>query len=60
MLFDALLEKLEEEIKAGLGAAVAGFVATARTQLENALADVANECAKGLAEVNKGTHQGAR
>jgi N-acetylneuraminic acid mutarotase len=53
MLFDALLNKLEEEIKAGLGAAVAGFVATACTQLENALADIANERAVGLAEVAK-------
>jgi hypothetical protein len=53
MNFDALLKKLEEELQAGLGAAVEGFVATARTQLENALTDVANERVMGLAEVAK-------
>jgi hypothetical protein len=60
MLFDALLQKIEEDLRAGCDAAMASV----RTQLEGALedlahertaglADVAKERAKGLAEVDK-------
>jgi hypothetical protein len=51
MLFDSLLSTLEKELRASLDTCVAGMVATARTQLEAALAEVAQERAKGLAEV---------
>jgi hypothetical protein len=51
MLFDSLLSKLETELLASLDTCVTGMVATARTQLEAALAEVAKERAKGLAEV---------
>jgi N-acetylneuraminic acid mutarotase len=53
MLFDGLLQKLEGELRADLERTVTGFVATARTQLEGVLSEVAKECAKGLAEVAK-------
>jgi hypothetical protein len=53
MLLDALLRKLEGELRADMERTVTGFVATARTQLEGALAEVAKERAKGLAEVAK-------
>jgi hypothetical protein len=49
MLFDALLHKLEGDLRASCDAALA----TARTQLEGGLADLAREHAKGLAEVNE-------
>jgi hypothetical protein len=51
MLFDMLLANLKEELRASLDTCVTGMVATARTQLEAALAEVAKERAKGLAEV---------
>jgi hypothetical protein len=50
-MFDALLDALEEELQAALGTAVKGLVATARTQLGWAVAEVAEERAKALAEV---------
>jgi hypothetical protein len=53
MIFDALLQKLEGDMRADLERTVTGFVATARTQLEGALAAVAIERAKGLADVAK-------
>jgi hypothetical protein len=53
MLFDVLLSKLENDLQAGLGAAVAAFVATARAQLEGALVVVENERIKGLADFAK-------
>jgi hypothetical protein len=53
MLFDALLGKLEKDMRVDLERAITGFVATARTQLEGALAMVAKERAKGLVEVAK-------
>jgi hypothetical protein len=53
MLLDALLLKLEGDLRADLERTVTGFVATARTQLEGALAEVAKERTKGLAEVAK-------
>jgi hypothetical protein len=51
MLFDSMLSTLEMELRASLDTCVTGMVATARTQLEAALAEVAKERAKGLAEV---------
>jgi hypothetical protein len=51
MLFDSLLSKLEKELWANFDSCVTGMVATARTQLEAALAEVAKERANGLAEV---------
>jgi predicted site-specific integrase-resolvase len=53
MLFGALLHKLDEDLRADLERTVTGFVAMARTQLEDALAEVAKERANGLAEVAK-------
>jgi hypothetical protein len=49
MIFDALLHKLEVELWASCDAALA----SARTQFEGGLADLARERAKGLAEVNE-------
>jgi hypothetical protein len=53
MLVDALLQKLRGDLRADLERTVTSFVATARTQLEGVLAEVAKERAKGLAEVTK-------
>jgi hypothetical protein len=50
MLFDALLQTVEEDLRVNLERVVTGFVATTRTQLEYALAEVAKERAIGLAE----------
>jgi hypothetical protein len=50
-MFDAILDALESELRAALNIAVTGLVATARTRLEEAVAEVAKERAKGLAEV---------
>jgi N-acetylneuraminic acid mutarotase len=50
-MFDALLDELESELRAALSTAVTGLVATARTRLEEAVAEVAEERAKGLAEI---------
>jgi hypothetical protein len=52
-MFDSLLDALERELQAALSTAVTGLVATARTQLDNAVAEVAEERMKGLAEVAK-------
>jgi hypothetical protein len=51
MLFDSLLAALEQELRADFHKALAGLLATARTRLEGALAEVAKERAHGLAEV---------
>jgi hypothetical protein len=51
MLFDPMLAALEQELHADFHKALAGLLATARTRLEGALADVARERAPGLAEV---------
>jgi hypothetical protein len=51
MLFDPLLAALEQELRADFHKALAGLLATARTRLESALAEVARERAQGLAEV---------
>jgi hypothetical protein len=48
-MFDALLHKLEGDLRAGCDAALI----LARAQLEGGLADLARERAKGLAEVNE-------
>jgi hypothetical protein len=48
MLFDALLRKLEGDLRASCDAALA----SARTQLEGGLVDLAKERTKGLNEVN--------
>jgi hypothetical protein len=53
MLLDILLQKLEEDLRTDLERTVTGFVATARTQLDGALAEVAKERAKGLDDVAK-------
>jgi hypothetical protein len=49
MMFDALLHKLEGELRASCDAALV----SARTQLEGGLADLARERTKGLADVAK-------
>jgi N-acetylneuraminic acid mutarotase len=48
---DAMLAALEAELRAVLNRAVMGFVSTARTRLEDAVAEVGNERAKALTEV---------
>jgi hypothetical protein len=53
MLHDPLLDALERELLTALNIAVTGLVATARTTIEGALAEVAEEHAKGLTEVAK-------
>jgi hypothetical protein len=50
-MFEALLSQLEMDLRTALGTCVAGLVATARTRLEDAHADVSKERAKGLADV---------
>jgi hypothetical protein len=50
-MFDPLLVTLEQELRADFHTALAGLLATARTQLLDVLAEVAKERAKGLAEV---------
>jgi kelch-like protein 17 (actinfilin)/kelch-like protein 20 len=54
MLFDALLHKLEGELRASCDA----IMASARTQLKGALGDIAQERAKGLDEVKKDRAKG--
>jgi uncharacterized membrane protein YqjE len=48
---DALMVAMEKELRAALDATVTIFVAMARTRLEVAVAEVAEERAKRLAEV---------
>jgi hypothetical protein len=50
-MFNTILDALESELRAALNTAVTGLVATARTRLEEAVAEIAKERAKGLAEV---------
>jgi hypothetical protein len=50
-MFDAVLAALDLELQTALGKAIQGLVATARTRLEGAVAEVAKDKAKGLAEV---------
>jgi N-acetylneuraminic acid mutarotase len=50
-MFDALLTKLETDLRTAFDGALTGLVATARTQLDNVIAEVTRERAKGLAEV---------
>jgi hypothetical protein len=50
-MFESMLGALESELRAALNTAVTGLVAMARTRLEEAVAEVAKERAKGLAEV---------
>jgi hypothetical protein len=50
-MFDALLNQLETDLRVAFGTCVTGLVATVRTRLEDAHADVAKERAQGLAEV---------
>jgi hypothetical protein len=57
-MFDALLSQLEKDLRTALGACVTELVATARTRLEGAVADVAKERADGLVEVAKERAQG--
>jgi N-acetylneuraminic acid mutarotase len=51
MLLDPILAALEEELRTGFDAALEGLLATARTRLECALAEVAQERANGLADI---------
>jgi hypothetical protein len=51
-MFDAMLSKLETDLYIALGTCVTELVATARERLEGARTDIANERAKGLAEVD--------
>jgi hypothetical protein len=53
MPFDAMLSKLEDDLRTAVGISIMGFVKTARTQLEDALAEVGKERAKGIADVAK-------
>jgi hypothetical protein len=57
-MFDALLSQLETDLRTALGACVTELVATARTRLEVAVADVAKERTEGLVEVAKERAQG--
>jgi hypothetical protein len=50
-MFDSTLAALEQELRTDFHKALAGLLATARTPLEDALAEVAMEHAQGLAEV---------
>jgi hypothetical protein len=50
-MFDAILDALKKELQAALNIAVTGLVATARTRLEEAVAEVVKGRAKGLTEV---------
>jgi hypothetical protein len=50
-MFESLLDALEKELHAALSTAVAGLVATARVRLDDAVAKVVEERAKGLAKV---------
>jgi chorismate mutase len=50
-MFDALLTKLETDLRTSFDEALIGLVATARSQLDGALAEIAKERAKGLADV---------
>jgi hypothetical protein len=50
-MFDPLLAALEHELRADFDEALAGLLATTRTRLQDALAEVARECAQGFAEV---------
>jgi hypothetical protein len=52
LMFDAMLSKLERDLRAALGNCVAELVATARTRLEGAHADVIKERTKLVAEVD--------
>jgi hypothetical protein len=52
MLLDPILAILEEELRTGFDAALTGLLATARTRLEDALAEVAKERAQGLADID--------
>ena len=52
-MFDALLNKLETDLRNAFDEALTGLVATARTRLDGALAEVARERARGLVEVAK-------
>jgi hypothetical protein len=51
LMFESLLDSLESELRAALNTSVTGLVATAWTRLEEAVAEVARERAKGLLEV---------
>jgi hypothetical protein len=50
-MFESLLDALEGELRAALNATVTGLVASARTRLEEAVAEVAKERSKGLADI---------
>jgi hypothetical protein len=50
-MFDALLDTLETDLRTALNMAVTGLVATARTRLEVAVAELEDERSRGLAEV---------
>jgi hypothetical protein len=52
-MFDALLPKLETDLRTAFNDALTGLVVTARMQLDGALAEVARERAKGLGEVGR-------
>jgi hypothetical protein len=48
---DSMLDALEKELRAALNTTITGFVAMARSQLEDAVAEVTKERTQGLAEV---------
>jgi hypothetical protein len=50
-MFDELLAKLETDLRAAFDESLIGLVTTARTQLKGALAELATDRVKGLADV---------
>jgi chorismate mutase len=52
-MFDALLTKLETDLRTAFDKSLRGLLATARTQLDTALVEVAKERAKVFADVAK-------
>jgi hypothetical protein len=50
-MFDSLLDALDSELRTALNASVTGLIAMARARLEDMVAEIAKERAKGIAEV---------
>jgi N-acetylneuraminic acid mutarotase len=50
-MFDVLLAKLETDLRAAFDESLVGLLATARTRLDGALAEIARERAKGLTDI---------
>jgi N-acetylneuraminic acid mutarotase len=52
LMFESLVDALERELQVAIGTAVTGLVAAARTQFEDAVAEISKERAKGRAELD--------